>query len=288
MSVMLSLQRHFLLESQWHDIVTGPKRRGMVGTYAGLGDHAIKIEQSFAAELGLKSPYPDDWHGTRDVYASYALTLALIAKSYGRIGQELFLLQMTDIGETAEPRSATAVSSSSMAQKVNPSKSEALIHSSRTIPRMAEVILDDVINFFERDSTSGATAVLAEISIESDENLKTAAQLLGAIEIDREVMRGNFAKSKGFVMAQRVSQALSVGLGKAGADSHIRDLIQQAIKARIDFKTALLSDAVISKMLTATEIDNLLDPAGYVGRSQDEIKAVIHQAEALRLQDPVE
>lgn len=262
--------------------------KGAVGTYAGLGDHAIEIEQSFASELGLKSAYPDDWHGTRDVYASYALTLALIAKSYGRIGQELFLLQMTDIGETIELRSAAAVSSSSMAQKVNPSKSEALIQASRTIPRMAEVVLDDVVNFFERDNTSGPNAVLAEISIESDENLKNAEQLLSAIEIDREAMRGNFAKSKGFIMAQRVTQALSVGLGKIEADIRIRELIQRAFDEKIDFRTALLGDAVIAKSLTAADIDNLLDPAGYIGRSHDEIRAVIQHAEALRLQDPVE
>ncbi len=140
--------------------------KGAVGTYAGLGEHAIDIEKSFAKELGLRTPYPDDWHGSRDVYASYALTLSLIAKSFGDIGQELFLLQSTDIGETDEPRDPHSVSSSSMAQKVNPNKSEMLIQSARTIPRLAEVVLDDVVNFFERDNTSGPNATLKEISIE--------------------------------------------------------------------------------------------------------------------------
>jgi adenylosuccinate lyase len=44
--------------------------KGAVGTYAGLGNRAIDIEQSFAKELGLSQPYPDDWHGSRDVFAS--------------------------------------------------------------------------------------------------------------------------------------------------------------------------------------------------------------------------
>lgn len=261
--------------------------KGAVGTYAGLGDRAIQVEQSFAAELGLQRAYSDDWHGTRDVYASYALTLALIAKSYGRIGQELFLLQMTDLGETSEERSETAVSSSSMAQKVNPSKSEVLIQGSRAIPRLAEVVLDDVVNFFERDNTAATSGVLAEISIASDENLKVAAQLLSAIEIDREAMRRNFAKSKGFMMAQRVTFALAATLGKLEAEDAIRDLIKQATRTNVDFRTALLGDPAISKILTAVEIDTLLDPAGYIGQSRDGIKAVIDQAEALRLQDPV-
>ncbi|MEI9901500.1 MAG: lyase family protein [Hyphomicrobium sp.] len=82
--------------------------KGAVGTYAGLGAKAIDIERSFAKELGLSEPYPDDWHATRDVFASYALTVSLISKLYGAIGQELFLLQMTDIGETSETRASTS------------------------------------------------------------------------------------------------------------------------------------------------------------------------------------
>ena len=121
---------------------------------------------------GWREPYPDDWHASRDVFASYALTLALVSKLYGDIGQELFLLQMTDIGETEEHRKSTSVSSSSMAQKVNPSKSEALIHAARTIPRLAEVVLDDVVNFFERDSTVGPNEVLEEISVATEANLR--------------------------------------------------------------------------------------------------------------------
>ena len=54
--------------------------KGAVGTYAGLGEHAIDIEKTFAKEMGLRPPYPDDWHGSRDVYANYALTLSLISK----------------------------------------------------------------------------------------------------------------------------------------------------------------------------------------------------------------
>jgi adenylosuccinate lyase len=49
--------------------------KGAVGTYAGLGERAMDIEKSFAKELKLRTPYPDDWHGSRDVYANYALTL---------------------------------------------------------------------------------------------------------------------------------------------------------------------------------------------------------------------
>lgn len=260
--------------------------KGAVGTYAGLGDKAIDIERSFAKELGLAEPYPDDWHGTRDVFASYALTLGLISKLYGSIGQELFLLQMTDIGETSETRASTSVSSSSMAQKVNPAKSEALIHASRTIPRLAEVILDDVVNFFERDSTVGPDDALKDISVETEKNLKTALRLLAKLQVNSAAMQENLGKTKGFIMAQRVAFALAPKIGKDEADELLHSIIKRALEAKQDFRTALTNDPKASKLLSAAEIDVLLDPRGYLGMAKDEVAAVIQHAEALRKTDP--
>lgn len=261
--------------------------KGAVGTYAGLGNGAIEIEQTFAKKLGLSRPYPDDWHASRDVFASYALTLALVSKLYGNIGQELFLLQMTDIGETEEHRKSTAISSSSMAQKVNPSKSETLIHAARTIPRLAEVVLDDVVNFFERDSTVGPNAVLEEISVETEANLRAARRLLETLQVNRAAMRENLNKTKGLIMAQRLAFALSPKIGKEAADERLHAIAQHALQTNVDFRTALLQDSTISKLLSAKELDELLQPEGYVGLAREEVAAVIAHVEALRQSDPV-
>ena len=56
--------------------------KGAVGTYLGLGEMAIETEELMAKELGLSKPYIADWHGIRDVFEEYALTLALISKSF--------------------------------------------------------------------------------------------------------------------------------------------------------------------------------------------------------------
>ncbi|MDH4981003.1 lyase family protein [Hyphomicrobium sp. D-2] len=261
--------------------------KGAVGTYAGLGAQAMEIERSFARELGLADPYPDDWHGNRDVFASYALTLALASKLYGAIGQELFLLQMTDIAETSESRASTSVSSSSMAQKVNPSKSEALIHSARTIPRLAEVVLDDVVNFFERDSTVGPDVALREISIQMETTIATAKRLISTLHVNSTAMRENLGRTKGFIMTQRVAFALAPKIGKDEADAHLHDLIHAALEAGIDFRTALLNDPVVAKLLSAEEIDTLLAPEGYVGLAREEVDAVIAHVESMRAKDPM-
>jgi adenylosuccinate lyase len=262
--------------------------KGAVGTYAGLGDRAMEIEATFAKELGLAQPYPDDWHGTRDVLASYAWTLSLISKSFARIGQEIFLLQMTDIGEAAEPRDPASVSSSSLAQKTNPSKSEALIHAGRVIPRMAEVILDDVVNIFERDNTSAPTAIIEDLSIRTEANLEAAKVLLSRLDINRGRMRDNLDRSKGLIMAQRIVFALGAQLGKEEADQRVHQIIQTTLQSGVDFRSALLNDPVVAKVLSASQIDVLLQPEGYTGLAEQQVDTVIRHAEEMRATDSIE
>lgn len=119
-----------------------------------MGDRAILVEQSFADQLGLDAPTLSDWSGTRDVIIEYGMILGLIARSHQRIGQELFLLQSTDIAELREALPAGVVGSSSMPHKRNPRAPEGLVHAGQTIPRLAEVLGDDVVNLFERDNTA--------------------------------------------------------------------------------------------------------------------------------------
>ena len=63
--------------------------KGAVGSYLGLGKQAIETEAIMMKKLGLAEPSKDDWHGIRDVFAEYAVTLAIISKSFGRIGKNL-------------------------------------------------------------------------------------------------------------------------------------------------------------------------------------------------------
>lgn len=261
--------------------------KGAVGTYAGLGPKAIEIEHSFSKELGFDKPYPDDWHGTRDVLAEYALTLSLISKSFGRIGQELFLLQSTDIGETKETRPKTTVSSSSMPHKSNPRKSVKLIHEARVIPRLAEVIVDDVINFFERDTVSDTMIVLKDITIRSGHMLDTAHRLLSGLQVRKQNMMANLSKTGDFVMAQRVGLALADKIGKHKADEMLRNLIKTSKENKIMFRDALMSNEEVTRHISSTQIEDLLDPLGYLGLAREQVNAVVKAAKAKRLADDV-
>lgn len=252
--------------------------KGAVGNYSGLGDKAIAVEQSFAAELGLEPPYPADWSGTRDVLAEYGQVLGLIARSHQRIGQELFLLQGNDIGEVREAEPAGTVGSSSMPHKRNPRAPEALVHAGRTIPRLAEVLGDDMVNLFERDNTSRLTPVIEQISVESVTAARTLDRLLGELEVDTPRMLANINLTRGFALSQSVAFALAAHMPREEAEALVKDVIQTAYAKDVDFATALRQEPRVAAHLSGDQIDNLLNPARIEAPAVEQVRRVIAEA----------
>lgn len=246
--------------------------KGAVGSYLGLGEQAIEVETAFARELGLDQPYLADWHGTRDVYAEYALNLGLIAHSLGRIGNELFLLQMTDIGETVEVRNA--VGSSTMPHKNNPSLSEALVHYSRTVPRLAEVVADDVQNHFERDNTSRPNRVLEEISIEASQMLRSANRLIDRLTVNEDAMARNLGRTNQLIMSQRLVFELADQIGKTTANEKLHDVAKIAYRDDLTLGEAFRRSEM-ADLIAPERLEELLDPASYVGLAAEQTRRVV-------------
>jgi adenylosuccinate lyase len=234
--------------------------KGPVGNYSGLGDQAIMVEQTFARELGLDEAELADWSGTRDIIAEYGLTLGLIARSHQRIGQELFLLQSTDIGEVLESLPAGVVGSSSMPHKRNPREPERLVHAGRIIPRLAEVLGDDVVNLFERDNTSRLTPVIEDISIASISAARSLDRLLAELEVDETRMRANIDSTRGFAMSQRIALALSEHMAREEAEKLTKAVVADAVRLDMDFIDALSAEPKVAAHLDRNQLSQLLDP----------------------------
>jgi adenylosuccinate lyase len=256
--------------------------KGPVGSYAGLGMRAVEIEERFAAEIGLDAPYPDDWHGSRDVPAELALELGLMATGFGRIGQEVFLLQATDVGELAETRAAGTVGSSSMPHKVNPDRSEALIYHARTIPRLAQVVQDDVINFHERDNTSRPNETVGEVLLASGTMLQDAGRLLERLQVDPAAMRRNLDRGSGVIRSQAIVEALAQHLGKSSAEEAVRRAVDRVRSGQADFAAALLADPSIAGVFDPAALEKLLDPLADLDGARAQVDAVVTASRAAR------
>ena len=255
--------------------------KGAVGSYLGLGENAIKTEALMMQKLGLDEPHKDDWHGIRDVFAEYALTLALVSKSFGRIGNELTLLQMTELGETEEDLGADAVGSSTMPQKKNPRGPGDLIEYSRIIPRLSEVVLDDMVNSFERDGQK-SDEELRDISIVAEKMINRAKPLLKNLKVNKDKMRANLNLTNGLILSQRLTFYLADKIGKDTANDLMHDVAKYALENNLNLKDAALLNPVISNNISKSELDMILDPETYTGLAVQQAQLVIKEIELKR------
>ena len=255
--------------------------KGAVGSYLGLGNDAIKTESIMMRNLGLDDPSKDDWHGIRDVFAEYALTLAIISKSFGRIGNELTLLQMTEIGETEEYLGNRSVGSSTMPQKKNPRGPGDLIEFSRIIPRLSEIVLDDMINSFERDGEKSDDE-LKLISIESEKMINRAKPLLKDLIVNKDKMRENLEITQGLILSQRLTFYLADKIGKDTANDLMHDVAKYALENNISLKDAALKNEIVSQNITKETLINILNPETYIGLAAEQAKLIIEEIELKR------
>jgi adenylosuccinate lyase len=255
--------------------------KGAVGSYLGLGDKAIKTESLMMRNLGLDDPSKDDWHGIRDVFAEYALTLAIISKSFGRVGNELTLLQMTEIGETEEYLGNRSVGSSTMPQKKNPRGPGDLIEFSRVIPRLSEIVLDDMINSFERDGQKSDDE-LKMISVESEKMINRAKPLLKELKVNKEKMRENLEITNGLILSQRLTFYLADKIGKDTANDLMHDIAKYALNNNISLKDAALNNKIVNQNITENTLKDILDPETYIGLAADQAKIIIEEIELKR------
>ena len=257
--------------------------KGAVGSYLGLGDMAIETESLMMQKLGLNEPSKDDWHGIRDVFAEYALTLAIVSKSFGRIGNELTLLQMTEIGETEEYLGSKSVGSSTMPQKKNPRGPGDLIEYSRVIPRLSEIVLDDMVNSFERDGQKSDDE-LRLISIESEKMINRAKPLLKELKVNKNKMRENLDITNGLILSQRLTFYLADKIGKDTANDLMHDVAKYALENNISLEEAALANKTIQENITKEALSNILNPETYIGLAVDQAQLIINEIESKRKQ----
>jgi 3-carboxy-cis,cis-muconate cycloisomerase len=90
-------------------------------------------------------------------------------------------------------------------------------------------------------------------------------QSLARIGVHADVMRRNLDASGGLVLSERVSSALTERLGKFRA----QQVVATAARHPRGFRDALLADP--NAGLAKDELDNLLDPLGYLGHARDQV-----------------
>jgi 3-carboxy-cis,cis-muconate cycloisomerase len=94
-------------------------------------------------------------------------------------------------------------------------------------------------------------------------------QLLEGLEVHEDRMRRNLELAGGTLMAESLSAALARQLGRVDAQSAVKAASERALREAITLQRAALEDSRISDILSDEEIERALDPAQYLGSTND-------------------
>ncbi len=261
--------RHIQRLAQCRERLLVGKMSGAVGTMAGLGPHASKIQELVMQRLGLRAADISSQIVQRDVHAEFICLLAIMASTLEKIATEIRELQRPEIGELAEPFDKTKqVGSSTMPHKRNPELCERVCGLARIVRSLVVPALEDVPTWHERDltQTSAERFIIPEACILVDYMLHLTTNILNGLYVDEDRMAKNIDVTQGRAMSEAVMIALvEKGMSRQEAHEHLRLLSMKSEAEKRSFRKILQEDKTISAKLKEKEIDKALDPHGYLG-----------------------
>ena len=193
---------------------------GAAGNLAALGDRGVETMAALAAELELGCP-PMPWHSQRDTLAELASWLALITGSLGKMGQDLLLLAQNELGEVRE---AQGGGSSTMPQKSNPVRSEALVAIARRNAALVGGMHEAALHALERDGAAWQLewAILPAMGAGAAAALAHAHELATTMVVEPSRMRAVLDAAQGLPLAEAASFALAPHMPRAEAQALVK------------------------------------------------------------------
>ena len=256
---------------------------GAAGTMASLGSDGLRVLERIATRLDLAEP-PLPWHAARLRVAELGTTLALAAGALEKIARDVTLLAQTEVGEVAEPGAPGRGASSTLPHKRNPVGSVLAIACARRVRGEAAILLEAMPAEHERAAgawqaewqalsaalayTGGAAAAMREV--------------LEGLEVHPERMRANLDATGGLVLAEAVSSALAERLGRHEAHALVEAAARRAAGAGRSLRKELLGAPELDGRLREADLDELLDPANYLGCADALIDRALARHEAER------
>ena len=283
---MREISRHIQRLRQCRERVLVGKMSGAVGTQAGLGEHAMKIQELVMQRLGLKPADISTQIVQRDRHAELICLLALIATSLENFATEIRELQRPEIGELAEPFEAERqVGSSTMPHKRNPEICERVCGLARIVRSLTIPALENVVTWHERDLTQSSAErfIIPEACILVDYMLALMTNIVANLYVNEERMRQNIELTQGRAMSEAVMIALTKkGLSRQEAHELLRKLAIKSEMEKVPFKKVLLEDKTVSAKLSEKEIDETLNPQNYLGTAPEQVELMVEKTKQER------
>ena len=263
--------------------------KGTTGTQASFvellsdGEKIDRIERDIAADFGFKAVAPVSGQTySRKVDFQVLSALSGVAQSASKFSYDLRLLQ--SFKEMEEPFEKGQIGSSAMAYKRNPMRSE-------RISALSRYVMVDQLNaavtagtqWFERtlDDSANRRIAVAEAFLAVDGILNLYINVTGGLVVYEKGIRARLMAELPFMATENIlMDAVKKGGDRQELHEKIRVLSQEAA-TRVkhdglpnDLLEKIAADPAFG--MTRADIDALLDPAKFTGRSAEQVETFVN------------
>ncbi len=282
--------QEFLLDLEDLEYVMGSLKllgsKGTTGTQASFlelfnGDDATidKIDPMIAKKMGFEDCYPVSGQTySRKVDTRVVNVLAGIAASAHKFSNDIRLLQ--HLKEVEEPFEKSQIGSSAMAYKRNPMRSERIASLSRYV--MVDTLnpqITSATQWFERtlDDSANKRLSVPEGFLAIDGVLDLCLNVVDGLVVYPKVIEKRLMSELPFMATENIMMdAVKAGGDRQELHERIRELSMEAgrnVKEfGLDNNLLELIAADEAFNMTLEELQNIMDPAKYVGRSKVQVE----------------
>lgn len=242
---------------------------GAAGTLASLGPHALNVVTAVAKDLNLDVP-DLPWQAERDRIAEAGTFCGLLTGTLGKIARDVSLLMQTEIGEVFEPAAEGRGGSSAMPQKRNPVGSAVALSAAIRVPALVSTLLAAMPQENERGMGNwhAEWETLPQVFRLTAGALAQMIQVVEGLEVDRDRMAKNLELTNGLILAEAVTLALAVRIGRPAAHELVEHACRSAIEQKRHLRDVLWEKSQVRDQISQGDLEKLFDPENYLGLAE--------------------
>lgn len=260
--------------------------KGTTGTQASFlelfgGDHdkCRRLDERIAQRMGYAACFPVSGQTyPRKLDSMILSTLSGIAQSASKFSNDIRLLQ--HLKEVEEPFEKHQIGSSAMAYKRNPMRSERIASLSRyVIADALNPAMTAATQWFERtlDDSANRRIAVSEAFLGIDAILNIMMNVCDGLVVYEKVIRARVMNELPFMATENIMMD-AVKRGGDRQQLHEKLRVHSQAAARVvkeeggknDLIDRIASDPAF--MVTREEIEAILDPANFTGRSEEQVE----------------
>ncbi|WP_346958818.1 lyase family protein [uncultured Arthrobacter sp.] len=240
----------------------------------------LDLADRLAGRLGLAA-VPAPWHTNRLAVTALGDALAAVTDAAGKIAADVLFLSRPEVAELAEPRAAGRGGSSAMPQKQNPVLSVLVRSAALQAPALAAQLHLAAANFNDErpdgawHSEWSALRSLLRLALGAAGQLR---ELTEGLQVFPSAMRRNLDLSGPLLLSEAVTAAVGPLLGADGR-RRLQDVVDQTLQVPAAEQPGAyrkhLRAAVPASLLSDERLEELLDPANYLGEAAEICRRIL-------------